>query len=156
MRKWDIKVMSHCGGTASYDSWKALTTPVELEGMMFGVNPDGDGPHGGHSLHKEIFTWWDFHKAHDFSSRIFRIVPAGSVLWKTEVKKKNKTWLLLSTSWGPWARTLLGSAAIHTGDSAHAAEGLQASVFIKFHMTWWAGRFQWLVETSSCTVNDNP
>lgn len=66
-----------------------LTTSVEPEGVVMSVNSNWDGPHTGHGIHQGIFAQWDFHKACDVNCRVLRIVPAGSILWKTKIWKSH-------------------------------------------------------------------
>lgn len=67
---------------------RTLTSTIEPEGRVVRINPHRDGPHSGHGIHKGCLTNWDFHIACDVSCRRVRIISAGSVLWKTEVKKE--------------------------------------------------------------------
>jgi hypothetical protein len=59
-----------------------LTSPVELEGIVAGVEGNRDGPHGGHGLGQGLLVGRNVDFTCGIGSRVFWIVPAGSVLWR--------------------------------------------------------------------------
>lgn len=89
--KKEIMILICHGGSTTFLAWifrrKTLTTLIELEGAMAGINCHRDGPHLSHCLHKGFLVSWDLHKVSDISPRDLSMVPALSTLLKLRRKK---------------------------------------------------------------------